>query len=315
MSSASFNGANLLDGSSGSQGVSFVSGITGSGSSTNINSLTVDTSHTNLSGADYTGGNTLVDAYVNATSTQATDQGTYNTDQATFISAVKALTTADYTTKDSAFTDVFGTNAATSGSGRTLKVTLTAGDISAANSLIGATGTYTVATGAYVAGTDGALNALGGTGATGSNASQTVTAASSGGAINATATATTNVNADTTASKIVAGKLFTVGQISLSASTTSAQIDSYIQQVGQAVTDVNTASEVLGSTASQISLQSTYTSSLSDSLTTGVGSLVDADLNEASTRLNALQTQQQLGVQALSVANQNSQIILKLFQG
>ncbi|RYC28724.1 flagellin, partial [Lichenibacterium minor] len=44
-------------------------------------------------------------------------------------------------------------------------------------------------------------------------------------------------------------------------------------------------------------------------------SLVDADMNVASTRLQALQTQQQLGIQALSMANQNSQLILKLFNG
>ncbi len=71
----------------------------------------------------------------------------------------------------------------------------------------------------------------------------------------------------------------------------------------------------IGSTQNNLDLQKTFTSALSDSITNGVGSLVDADMNEASTRLNALQTQQQLGVQALSVANQNSQLILKLFQG
>ena len=49
-------------------------------------------------------------------------------------------------------------------------------------------------------------------------------------------------------------------------------------------------------------------------LTAGVSAFVDADMNEASTRNQALQTQQQLGVQALSMANQNSQMILKLFQ-
>ncbi len=47
---------------------------------------------------------------------------------------------------------------------------------------------------------------------------------------------------------------------------------------------------------------------------TGVSSLVDADMNEASTRLQALQTQQQLGIQALSIANSNSQSILSLFR-
>jgi len=54
--------------------------------------------------------------------------------------------------------------------------------------------------------------------------------------------------------------------------------------------------------------------SLQTSLNNGVGSLVDADLNVASTRLQALQVQQQLGVQSLSIANQSTQSILKLFQ-
>ena len=63
-----------------------------------------------------------------------------------------------------------------------------------------------------------------------------------------------------------------------------------------------------------ISNQQTYVTSLSNAITSGVGSLVDADMNVASTRLQALQTQQQLGIQALSTANQNSQLILKLFQ-
>ena len=59
--------------------------------------------------------------------------------------------------------------------------------------------------------------------------------------------------------------------------------------------------------------QQSFVTSLSDAITSGVGSLVDADMNVASTRLQALQTQQELGIQALSIANQNSQLILKLF--
>ena len=47
----------------------------------------------------------------------------------------------------------------------------------------------------------------------------------------------------------------------------------------------------------------------------GLSALVDADMNTASTRLQALQTQEQLGIQSLSIANQNSQLILKLFNG
>ena len=52
-----------------------------------------------------------------------------------------------------------------------------------------------------------------------------------------------------------------------------------------------------------------------DSIETGIGQLVDADMNAESTRLQALQVRQQLGVQALSIANQSAQQILQLFQG
>ena len=54
-------------------------------------------------------------------------------------------------------------------------------------------------------------------------------------------------------------------------------------------------------------------SALSDALTAGTGALVDADMNVASTRLQALQSQRQLGIQALSIANGDSGLILKLF--
>jgi flagellin len=70
----------------------------------------------------------------------------------------------------------------------------------------------------------------------------------------------------------------------------------------------------IGAVQARVSAQSTFVSALKDALTTGVSSLVDADMNEASTRLQALQTQQQLGVQSLSISNQNTQMILKLFQ-
>ena len=58
-----------------------------------------------------------------------------------------------------------------------------------------------------------------------------------------------------------------------------------------------------------------FVSKLTDVLTTGVGNLVDADLAKESARLQALQVQQQLGAQALSIANQAPQIILSLFKG
>lgn len=66
----------------------------------------------------------------------------------------------------------------------------------------------------------------------------------------------------------------------------------------------------LGTAAKRINDQSNFVSKLADSLTAGIGALVDADMEEASARLQALQTQQQLGVQALSIANQAPQTIL-----
>ena len=74
------------------------------------------------------------------------------------------------------------------------------------------------------------------------------------------------------------------------------------------------ASSALGSAGKRIDIQSEFVSDLTDALKTGIGALVDADLEEASARLQSLQVQQQLGVQALSIANQSSNSILALFQ-
>lgn len=74
------------------------------------------------------------------------------------------------------------------------------------------------------------------------------------------------------------------------------------------------ASADFGSTQKRIDIQRDFVSSLSDSLKAGIGSMVDADMEEASARLQALQVQQQLGIQALSIANQAPQNILALFR-
>ncbi len=130
-------------------------------------------------------------------------------------------------------------------------------------------------------------------------------------------TSVTNLAVDTSSTNLSTtgtGALVGTAAITVTAGTTSGDLEGFLSTVNAAIASVNTASSALGAAASTIDQQVTFTSALSDSLTTGVGSLVDADLNQASTRLAALQTQQQLGVQSLSVANQNSQILLKLFQ-
>jgi flagellin len=95
---------------------------------------------------------------------------------------------------------------------------------------------------------------------------------------------------------------------------TASDLASYQTMVEQNVARTTKGIAELGGEIASLSAQHGYNTSLIDSLTTGVGSLVDADMNQASTRLAALQTQQQLGVQSLSIANSNSQLILKLFQ-
>ncbi len=77
---------------------------------------------------------------------------------------------------------------------------------------------------------------------------------------------------------------------------------------------MTTAASQLGSISMRIDLQEEFANKLSDAIDSGIGRLVDADMNEESTRLKALQTQQQLGIQALSIANSNSENILSLFR-
>jgi flagellin len=89
----------------------------------------------------------------------------------------------------------------------------------------------------------------------------------------------------------------------------------YISVVDAALTDVTSAASDLGAVKSRIGTQTDFLSNLMDAVTKGVGQLVDADMNQESTRLQALQVQQQLGVQSLSIANQSSQQILSLFRG
>jgi len=69
-----------------------------------------------------------------------------------------------------------------------------------------------------------------------------------------------------------------------------------------------------GSLSKRIELQSDFAAKLSDAIDSGIGRLVDADMNEQSTRLKALQTQQQLGIQALSIANTQPENVIQLFR-
>ncbi|MDF1630978.1 flagellin [Mycoplana sp. MJR14] len=91
-------------------------------------------------------------------------------------------------------------------------------------------------------------------------------------------------------------------------------IDLLISHVDTQLEAITSATAALGSISMRIGMQEDFISKLTDSIDSGIGRLVDADMNEESTRLSALQTQQQLGIQALSIANTSSENILSLFR-
>jgi flagellin len=99
-----------------------------------------------------------------------------------------------------------------------------------------------------------------------------------------------------------------------SAALDATYVTGLINTAAKAITDLTVAATNLGSYKSRISIQQDFVKDLRDAIDRGISSLVDADMNEESTRLSALQVQQQLGVQALSIANQSSQSILSLFR-
>lgn len=121
---------------------------------------------------------------------------------------------------------------------------------------------------------------------------------------------------DTTTNGAVA---YSVSSLDISALTNSdndlADLEQMIAWVDSALGAMTTSAANLGAVKQRVDLQRDFVSALMDAIDRGVGALVDADMNQESTKLQALQVQQQLGVQSLSIANQNSQNILALFKG
>ena len=95
---------------------------------------------------------------------------------------------------------------------------------------------------------------------------------------------------------------------------TKVYADATVANVNTATDLFNTKMAAIGSASKSLDRQATFVSKLQDALESGVGNLVDADLAKESARLTALQTKQQLGVQALGIANQSSSILLGLFR-
>ncbi|AWM23624.1 flagellin [Sinorhizobium fredii USDA 205] len=188
----------------------------------------------------------------------------------------------------------------------TLDATVVSGFVRDSNSGVSVkTTTYTLD-----GSTAGSMNVLFGGDATGTISATT-------GILGTIASSWTTVDFDTSVAGTTAAGA-TVGAMSINTlditSLTATELGEALTLVEAGLDAMTSAASELGSISTRIDLQSDFVSELSDSIESGIGRLVDADMNEESTRLKALQTQQQLAIQALSIANSDSQNILSLFR-
>lgn len=109
----------------------------------------------------------------------------------------------------------------------------------------------------------------------------------------------------------IGGRLEKLSEIDV---TTQTGVDSAIVEIEALIQTAIDSASAFGSVQGRIETQADFITGLTDALKSGIGTLVDADMEEASARLQALQVQQQLGVQALSIANQAPQSLLSLFR-
>ena len=108
------------------------------------------------------------------------------------------------------------------------------------------------------------------------------------------------------------GAIISIAPTATIGTATAAQ--GILSQINNSINAVNSALGDMGAQSREIENHSTFVSKLSDVLNQGIGNLVDADMAKESAQLQALQAQQQLGVQALSIANTAPQIVLQLFK-
>ncbi len=123
-------------------------------------------------------------------------------------------------------------------------------------------------------------------------------------------------NADASSRITVQAQTLTISALSINASTIGTQgaASTAIAAVNAAITQVSSKLSKLGTGAKALGGHLNFVNKLQDTIDAGIGNLVDADLAKESAKLQALQTKQQLGVQALSIANQSSSILLGLFR-
>jgi len=127
-------------------------------------------------------------------------------------------------------------------------------------------------------------------------------------------------NADATQTLTVSHQTLTLSSTNIpitssQAISTQATASAAVSNITTAINNLNAALTRLGSGSTALEQNRAFAGKLADVIEVGIGNLVDADMAKESANLQALQVKQQLGVQALSIANQSPQAILSLFQG
>ncbi len=126
-------------------------------------------------------------------------------------------------------------------------------------------------------------------------------------------------NADGTSRLTVAAQNLSLGGTIVTLATaagfaTSSSAGALLTTIDDSINNVSAALAKMGTSSKSLEAHSTFIGKLQDSITAGIGNLVDADLAKESAKLQSLQTKQQLGIQALSIANQAPQQVLSLFK-
>lgn len=276
---AQFNGLNLVDGSQST--VDVLASLDRSGSGVSASSITVNAQ--NLSAGNYAAKNVFgTSDGVSANG----DTAGFQLDNATGTGMIEIDDTgAPFAAGDSVSVTI---------GGKTAKYTVTADDVSA-----------TTTSDMVAVGLKNAIDSLGVSGLTVDYDS------GSPGQLAFTNGGTNDLTVSAQFKNAGSGGLSALSSVDVSTSGGAVAALGNIETMIQ--TSINAAAD-FGSTQKRIDTQAGFVSSLTDSLKTGIGSMVDADMEEASARLQALQVQQQLGVQSLSIANQSPQSILSLFR-
>lgn len=281
VSAAQFNGLNLVDGNTAS---ATILASLDRDSSGNVTSSSITVTAQNLSSGGYTANDIFAGSSTGASANGDT--------VALFVDAAGGNEQIEIAENGAAF--AAGDNVSLTVGSETVSYTVTADDAAA-----------TTTADLVATALKSKVDALGITGLTVDYDSGTP------GTLDITNTGTVDLSITGQFTNAGSGGLGTLTGLDVSTAVGAASALASVETLIQTAID---ASSAFGSVEGRISIQNDFVSSLSDSLTAGIGSLVDANMEEASARLQALQVQQQLGVQSLSIANQAPQSVLSLFQ-